>query len=78
MCGSVTRSKFHLIQEGFLQWLNESHMPEVNCEVMGNNLPGDIFLGQSQNYTFTVELFVNPDLTGIGISPSCKMKAIML
>ena len=62
VCSLVTRSKFHVEQEGVLRWIDLDSLPERNCALPGSDLPADIFLELSTTYNFIVHFVLNPDV----------------
>lgn len=65
VCDRVTRSVVEIGRAGFLGSVDRNLLPWVNCEVMSNALPTDIFLRLGENYVFTVHLVINPLLAGV-------------
>ena len=53
---------------GFLESVDHDSLPWVNCEVMSNALPTDVFLRLGESYVFTVHLVINPLLAGVPFS----------
>ena len=58
-CGALTRSKLHLTEDGVLRRIESSSLPERNCTVLGDGLPGDLFLGRGEAYNFTVNFVLS-------------------
>lgn len=65
VCSEVTRSVVEIEKTGFLQLVDSGSLPWVNCSVMNDVLPTDIFLGLGESYVFTVQLVVNPVIAGL-------------
>ena len=67
VCDKVTRSLVEIERNGFLQFLESSALPLVNCSVMDDVLPTDIFLGLGERYVFSIQLVVNPVMAGLEV-----------
>jgi hypothetical protein len=67
-CERITRTKFHMREEGILSRIDKTAMAELNCSVSGSSLPRDIFLDKSGWYNFTMELFLATQVSGIASS----------
>ena len=65
VCGEVTRSVVEIGRTGHLQFVDNGTLPWVNCSVMDNALPIAIFLGLGESYLFTVQLVMNPVISGL-------------
>lgn len=66
-CSTVTRCKLHMVREGVLRWIDELSLADNNCNVSANDLPKEIFLGKSTNYTFLVHFVMNPSNSGYSV-----------
>ena len=67
VCDRVTRSVVEIVRTGFLQFVNRSTLSLVNCSLMDDVLPTDIFLGLGERYVFSVQLIVNPVIAGLEV-----------
>ena len=66
-CDRVTRSVVAVERAGVLEMMELGSLPWVNCSVMSDTLPGNVFLKLGENYTFTVQLVINPVVAGVYI-----------
>ena len=69
ICDRVTRSVVEMQRTGFLESVDRESLPWVNCGVMSDALPTDVFLRPGESYVFTVHLFLNPLLEGVPFPP---------
>ena len=65
ICDRVTRSLVEIERAGLLEFVSGDLLPWLNCEVMSEALPSDVFLRRGERYVFTVHLIINPLLTGL-------------
>ena len=65
VCDSVTRSVVEIERRGFLESVDHELLPWLNCHVMSDSLPADVFLRLGESYVFTVHLHLNPLLAGV-------------
>ena len=70
VCERITRTKFHMKEEGVLSRIDKTSLAELNCSINGSSLPGDIFLDKSGRYSFAMEFFLGREVSGIPILAS--------
>ena len=66
-CDRVTRSVVAVERAGVLEMMEPGSLPWVNCSVMSDTLPGNVFLKLAENYTFSIQLVINPVVAGVYI-----------
>ena len=59
VCGKITRTMHYIGEDGALQWTVDAWLSLTNCSTMGDHLPKEIFLGQSESYYFRVHFVMS-------------------
>ena len=65
VCSRITRTIVEIERLGPLQAVDVGTLPWINCSVMGDSLPRDVFLRLGESYVFMVQLVINPVIAGI-------------